>query len=99
MSNAADISTIQIYIDKTLFIRPRRFGKTMNMSMLEAFFSVEYAGRTDLFEGLSMWEEEKYRDLQGAYPVIEEGILAQGIPAERIRKYGFAFEGKRVLIG
>ena len=29
----------------------------------------------------------------------EEGILAQGIPAERIRKYGFVFEGKRVLIG
>ena len=29
----------------------------------------------------------------------EEGIRAQGIPAERIRKYGFAFEGKRVLIG
>ena len=29
----------------------------------------------------------------------EEGILAQGIRAERIRKYGFAFEGKKVLIG
>ena len=29
----------------------------------------------------------------------EEGILAQGIPTDRIRKYGFAFEGKRVLIG
>lgn len=72
------------YIDKTLFIkewwescdsttlitRPRRFGKTLNMSMLETFFSVDYAGRGDLFEGLSIWEEEKYRNLQGTYPVI-----------------------------
>ena len=56
--------------DVTLITRPRRFGKTMNMSMLEAFFSVEYADRTDLFEGLSIWEEEKYRRLQGTYPVI-----------------------------
>ena len=56
--------------DVTLITRPRRFGKTMNMSMLEAFFSVEYTGRADLFEGLSIWEEEKYRNLQGTYPVI-----------------------------
>ena len=72
------------YIDKTHFIRewweaddevtlitrPRRFGKTLNMSMLEKFFSVEYAGRADLFEGLSVWEDEKYRRLQGTYPVV-----------------------------
>jgi len=72
------------YIDKTNFIRewwesgdsvtlitrPRRFGKTLNMSMLERFFSVKYAGRGDLFEGLSIWQEEKYRKLQGTYPVI-----------------------------
>ena len=58
------------YDSTTLITRPRRFGKTMNMSMLEAFFSVEYAGRTDLFEGLSIWEEEKYQKLQGTYPVI-----------------------------
>ena len=72
------------YIDKTSFIkewwesndsvtlitRPRRFGKTLNMSMIEEFFSVDYAGRGDLFEGLSIWEEEKYRNLQGTYPVI-----------------------------
>ena len=54
----------------TLITRPRRFGKTLNMSMLEKFFSVEYAGRGDLFEGLSIWEEEKYRRLQGTYPVL-----------------------------
>ena len=56
--------------DVTLISRPRRFGKTLNMSMLEQFFSVDYAGRGDLFEGLSIWEEEKYRQLQGTYPVI-----------------------------
>ena len=56
--------------DVTLITRPRRFGKTLNMSMVEEFFSVDYAGRRDLFEGLSIWEEEKYRKLQGTYPVI-----------------------------
>lgn len=72
------------YIDKTDFIkewweggdsvtlitRPRRFGKTLNMSMVEQFFSVEYAGRSDLFEGLSIWKNEKFHRLQGTYPVI-----------------------------
>ncbi len=56
--------------DVTLITRPRRFGKTLNMSMVEQFFSVDFAGREDLFEGLSIWEEEKYRHLQGTYPVI-----------------------------
>ena len=54
----------------TLITRPRRFGKTLNMSMLEKFFSLEYADRGDLFEGLSIWKEEKYQKLQGTYPVI-----------------------------
>ena len=54
----------------TLITRPRRFGKTLNLSMMEKFFSVKYAGRADLFENLSIWREEKYRDLQGTYPVI-----------------------------
>ncbi len=65
------------YADKvTLITRPRRFGKTLNMSMVECFFSNQYAGRSDLFEGLSVWEERspegeyKYRKLQGAFPVI-----------------------------
>lgn len=56
--------------DVTLIARPRRFGKTLIMSMLEQFLSVEYAGRRDLFEGLAIWEEEKYRKMQGTYPVI-----------------------------
>ena len=72
------------YVDKTPFIRewwesgdavtlitrPRRFGKTLTMSMVEQFFSLEYAGGSDLFEDLSIWQEEKYRNLQGTYPVI-----------------------------
>lgn len=72
------------YVDKTNFIkewweggdsvtlitRPRRFGKTLTMSMVEQFFSVDYAGRSDLFEGLSIWQEEEYRSIQGTYPVI-----------------------------
>lgn len=72
------------YVDKTLFIkewwenndavtlitRPRRFGKTLNMSMVERFFSVRYAGQGEVFEGLNIWKEEKYRNLQGTYPVI-----------------------------
>ena len=72
------------YVDKTSFIkewwengdsvtliaRPRRFGKTLNMSMLEAFFSNRYEKRPDLFEGLQIWQEKDYRNLQGSYPVI-----------------------------
>lgn len=80
------------YIDKTDFIRewwenadkvtlitrPRRFGKTLNMSMIECFFSNRYAGRSDLFEGLSIWEDvregkyvsESYKDLQGTFPIV-----------------------------
>ena len=72
------------YVDKTSFIkewwdsgdsvtliaRPRRFGKTLNMSMTEQFFSVDYAGFGELFEGLSIWEDEEYRKIQGTYPVI-----------------------------
>ncbi len=72
------------YIDKTSFIkewwdsrdsvtlitRPRRFGKTLTMSMVEYFFSVDHKGQGDLFERFSIWEDEAYRKLQGTYPVI-----------------------------
>ncbi len=72
------------YVDKTEFIRewwenmdvvtlitrPRRFGKTLNMSMLEHFFSVEYKGQGQVFEGLSIWKDKKYQEIQGTYPVI-----------------------------
>ncbi len=56
--------------DVTLITRPRRFGKTLNMSMLEQFFSVDYADRGEWFQGLSIWREKKYREMQGTYPVI-----------------------------
>lgn len=72
------------YVDKTSFIkewwesgdsvtlitRPRRFGKTLTMSMVEQFFSVQYKNRSDLFEGLFIWEEQNYQMMQGTYPVI-----------------------------
>ena len=56
--------------DVTLITRPRRFGKTLNMSMLNCFFPNKYADRGDLFKGLDIWKDEKYRELQGTYPVI-----------------------------
>ncbi len=72
------------YIDKTEFIkewwesgdsvtlitRPRRFGKTLTMNMLENFFSIKYAGQGKLFEGMSIWKDPEYQKLQGTYPVI-----------------------------
>ena len=78
------ITSNSFYVDKTSFIkewwenndevtliaRPRRFGKTLTMDMVRRFFSVEYAGKGEVFEEFSVWEEEKYRQLQGTYPVI-----------------------------
>ena len=73
------------YVDKTGFIRewwdsldavtlvcrPRRFGKTLNLSMLECFFSKRYAGRgEELFGGLQIWDDARFRELQGALPVV-----------------------------
>ena len=71
------------YVDKTMFLkewwesgdsvtlitRPRRFGKTLTMSMTEQFFSVEYRDRNP-FQGTAIWEEEEFRKLKAAYPVI-----------------------------
>ena len=54
----------------TLITRPRRFGKTLNLSMTEKFFSTEYAGRKDLFEGMQIWDDDRFRALQGSYRVI-----------------------------
>ena len=56
--------------DVTLITRPRRFGKTLTMSMVECFFSLKYKNHHHLFEKQSIWKEEKYRKLQGTYPVI-----------------------------
>ena len=56
--------------DVTLITRPRRFGKTLNMSMLNCFFSNKYVDRGDLFEELNIWKDDRFRKLQGTYPVI-----------------------------
>jgi hypothetical protein len=88
------------YIDKTSFIkewwesgdevtlitRPRRFGKTLNMNMVERFFSIEYEACGEVFEGLDIWNEEKYRKLQGTYPVISLSFASvKGSTFETIR--------------
>jgi len=72
------------YVDKTLFIqelwekgakvsiipRPRRFGKTLNMSTLRYFFEKSEKNNAHLFTNLKIWEISKFRELQGTYPVI-----------------------------
>ena len=83
--NYADMMRNSIfYVDKTDFIRewwdnadlvtlitrPRRFGKTLNMSTVECFFSNQYKDKKELFEGRKVWEDESLRKLQGTYPVI-----------------------------
>ena len=78
------VSNDSFYIDKTEFIkewwesrdevtlitRPRRFGKTLNMNMLERFWNIKYQGKGALFQNLLIWKYEDYRQLQGTYPVI-----------------------------
>ncbi len=85
------------YIDKTMLIkewwekrdkvtlitRPRRFGKTLNMSMLERFWDNQYAGQGEIFENLAIWQEKEYRELQGSYPVLFlsfAGVKADNYP-------------------
>ena len=73
------------FIDKSLYIkdiidndskvvlvtRPRRFGKTLNMSMLRYFFDCDCKGTKELFTGLKIMEQdEKYTSKLGAYPCI-----------------------------
>lgn len=72
------------YIDKTLLVkevlqssahvllfpRPRRFGKTLNMSMLKCFFEKTEKSNAHFFENANIWQNEEYRKFQGQYPVI-----------------------------
>ena len=81
---AAIIENGFFYIDKTLFIRkwwesadvvtlitrPRRFGKTLNMSMLDYFFSNKHENSAELFYKLNIWNDSNYRSLQGQFPVL-----------------------------
>ncbi len=90
----------RFYVDKTAFIRewwkggdavtlitrPRRFGKTLNMSMLNCFFSNKYENRPELFEGLKVWEDPAMREQQGKWPVIFlsfADVKQTGFPAVR----------------
>lgn len=54
----------------TLITRPRRFGKTLNMSMLESFFSNKYTNGKSLFENLKIWNYPEYREMVNQYPVL-----------------------------
>ena len=88
------------YIDKTSFIkewwenrdsvtlitRPRRFGKTLTMSMLEHFFSIKYKEKTEIFEGLDIWKEESYRQIQGTWPVISLSFANVKEPTYKMAK-------------
>ena len=98
--------------DVTLITRPRRFGKTLNISMVEQFFSNNYADRGDLFEGLKIWKDEKYHNLQGTYPVISISFAdIKGDTFETVRdkivqviidiyiKYSFLLKGDRLSHG
>lgn len=70
----------------TLITRPRRFGKTLNMNMLERFFSNKYEGQGDLFQNLAIWKEQKFRELQGKYPVLFlsfAGVKQKDFPAAK----------------
>ena len=67
----------------TLITRPRRFGKTLNLDMMKCFFSSQFAGRGDLFEGLFIWSQEEYRKIQGTWPVIF--LSFAGVKANTIR--------------
>ena len=64
-----DILDNRAYV--SLFTRPRRFGKTLNLSMIKYFFEKTEEDNSYLFENLKIWEAgERYIDHQGKYPVI-----------------------------
>ena len=90
------------YVDKTLFIkelleikgevnlftRPRRFGKTLNMSMLRYFFEENPEKASRIFQGLDIMKAgEKYLDHMGKYPVIMISLKSMKQPS-----YELAFE-------
>lgn len=77
--------------DVTLITRPRRFGKTLNMSMLEKFFSVSYKNRADLFQNLKIWDCENFRNLQGTYPLLSLSFA-------RVKENSFAEARKSICM-
>ena len=113
------ISENLFYIDKTEFIRewwesrdsvtlitrPRRFGKTLNMSMLEPKNPEKDDAIILEFKIHDPDEEKTLEDtVKQALRQIEEKqysaqLIARGIPENKIRSYGFAFQGKKVQMG
>lgn len=89
----ASVAPVSVFVDKTqliadvldsgysvtLFCRPRRFGKTLNMTMMRSFFEIPPDGvsRAEWFEGTDVWQagDGRYRQHQGAYPVINLSML------------------------
>ncbi len=81
------------YVDKTMFIkkwwpvddvtlitRPRRFGKTLALSMVERFFSVQYQNQPDIFRKLAIYKDNDMMKLQGTYPVISLSMIDITMP-------------------
>ena len=69
----------------TVIHRPRRFGKTLNMDMVECFFSNKYASRAALFGGLDVWNDAGLRREQGTWPVVSLSFsVAKGASAEAV---------------
>lgn len=68
--------------DVNLFTRPRRFGKTLNMSMLQYFFEKSNTDNSYLFNDLNIMEEgEKYTTHMGQYPVINISLKSAKQPS------------------
>lgn len=113
------------YVDKTFLIselveqsadvalipRMRRFGKTLNLSMLQYFFEKNEQDTSYLFKGLKIWESEKCRVLQGQFPVIflslkdvkyvswEETFKAlMGVIAEEFKRHRYVFESDCLIV-
>ena len=85
ISDYVRVQSEYYYIDKTLmikeildkktlvsiFTRPRRFGKTLNMDMLRVFFEISEEDTSKYFADKNIWKcGEEYRLHQGKYPVI-----------------------------
>lgn len=97
------ISQNLFYVDKTAFIktwfedayfvilitRPRRSGKTMTLDMMRCFFSTEYQGRSDLFQGLEIARSPEMMAIQGTVPTIS--LTLGGIKATSFEAFLASF--------